>query len=56
MDLTFRRVENSKNEFSLKGSICHEDFMIHVSNNFLKECDAILDGLENRLTLSGDDE
>ena len=32
-------------EFGLKGNITDEDFMIHVSNDLLKEYNVILDGL-----------
>ena len=32
-----------------------EDFMIHILNNLPEEYYVILDGLENRLTASGDD-
>ena len=42
------------NEFGLKRSIS-DNFMIHVLNNVSKECDVILDELENHFTLSGDD-
>ena len=38
------------NEFSQKGSVSDEDFMIHILNNLPKEYNVILDGLENRLT------
>ena len=43
------------NEFCLKGKIMDEDFMIHIFNNLLEECNVILDGLINNLTVSGDD-
>ena len=41
--------------FSLKGKKTYEDFMIHILNNLPKKYDVILDGLENHLTMSGDD-
>ena len=42
-------------DFSLKGSISDEDYMIHVLNNLPKEYDIILDGLENHLISNEDD-
>ena len=42
------------NEFGLKGSITDENFIIHVLNDLPKEHDVILDGLDNCLTVSGD--
>ena len=41
-------------EFSQKGSVSDEDFMINVLNNFPKEYNVILDGLENHLTATGE--
>ena len=41
-------------EFGQKGNISDEDFMMHILNNLPKEQDVILDGLENRLTTTGD--
>ena len=43
------------NKFGLKGSITDEDFMICILNKYPKDYDVILDGLENRLTATGDD-
>ena len=43
------------NEFSHKGNVSDEDFMIHVLNNLPKEYDVILNGLENCLMATGDD-
>ena len=43
-------------EFGLQGNITDEDFMIHVLNNLPKECDEILDVLENHIALSGDED
>ena len=42
------------NEFGQKGYVSGKDFMIHILNNFPKKCDAILDGLENCITTTGD--
>ena len=36
-------------EFGQKGNVSDEDFMIHVLNNLPKEYNVILDGLENCL-------
>ena len=38
-----------------KEKIMDKDFMIHILNNFPKEYDVILDGLESCLTAIGDD-
>ena len=43
------------NKFGQKGNISNKNFMIHVLNNFLEEYDVVLDGLENCLTMTGDD-
>ena len=43
------------NIFGQKGNVSDEDFMIYVLNNLPKEYYAILDGLENHLTMTGDD-
>ena len=40
--------------FGQKGNVSDEDFMIHVLNNLPEEYDVILDGLENRLTATGE--
>ena len=45
----------SLNKFGQKGNVSDEDFMIHVLNNLTKENGVILDGLENHLTVTGDD-
>ena len=42
------------NEFSQKGNITDDDFIIHLLNNLPKEYDIILDGLKNHLMASGD--
>ena len=42
------------NKFSQKGSVSDEDFMIHVLNNLPNEYDVIPDGLENHLTVIGE--
>ena len=42
-------------EFGQKSSIPDKDFMIHIHNNFPKEYDVILDGLENHLMARGND-
>ena len=42
-------------KFRLKGNITDEDFTIHVLNNLPEEYNVILNGLDNHLTLSGDD-
>ena len=42
------------NKFSLRGSITDKDFMIHVLDDFPREYDVILDGLETGLMASGD--
>ena len=43
------------NEFRQKGSVSDEDFMIHVLNNFPKDYDVILNGLEICLTVTEND-
>ena len=43
------------NEFGQKCNVSDEDFVIHILNHLPKEYDVILDGLENRLTVTGDD-
>ena len=42
------------NEFCLNGSVTDKDFMIHSLNNSPKQYDVICNGLENCLTVSGD--
>ena len=43
------------NEFGQRGSVSDKNFMIHVLNNFPKEYNVILNGLENCLAATGDD-
>ena len=43
------------NKFDQKGSVSDKDFMIHILNNLPNEYDVILNGLENHLTVTGDD-
>ena len=53
--LSLERLQILMNEFRQKGNITDEDFMIHVLNNFPKECDVVLNGVKNCLMASGDD-
>ena len=41
-------------KFGQKGNVSDEDFMIHVLNNLFEEYNVILDGLENHLTVTGE--
>ena len=43
------------NEFGQKGNVSDEDFLIHILNNLPEEYDVVLNGLENRLIVTGDD-
>ena len=43
------------NKFGDKGNVSDEYFIIHLLNNLPKEYGIILNGLENHLTLTGDD-
>ena len=43
-------------EFGQKGNVSDEDFMIHILNNLPKKYDVILDGLENRLMATRDNQ
>ena len=51
----FKGLRICMNKFSQKSNVSDEDFMIHVLNNLPKEHDVVLDGLENRLTVTGGD-
>ena len=54
VDFSFGRASIQMTKFRQKGNVSDEDFMMHVLNNLPKEYDVILDGLENHLTISGD--
>ena len=41
-------------EFRQKGNVSDKDFMICILNNLPEEYDVILNGLENRLTATGE--
>ena len=51
----FGGLQIQMSKFRLKVIISDEDFIVHILNNLPKEYDVILDGLKNRLTVSGND-
>ena len=55
MDFSLEGLRIHMNEFSNKGNVSDEDFMIHILSNLPNEYDMIHDGFENRLTATGDD-
>ena len=54
MNFLFGRALNLNEQIQTKGNISDEDDMIHILNNLPEEYDVILDGLENGLTVIGE--